>query len=74
MIHFIKKTAPLAILVSTLALTSIAQPPPPDYGEEENQPAPIGSGIVILLALAGAYGVKKVYDATGSRVAKEPSA
>lgn len=74
MIHIIKKTVILAIVLSTLALTSIAQPPPPDYGEEENQPAPIGSGIVILLALAGAYGVKKVYDATGSQIPKEPSA
>ena len=74
MIHIIKKTVILAIVLFALVLPGIAQPPPPDYGEDGNQPAPIGSGIVILLALAGAYGVKKVYDATGSQVPKEPSA
>ena len=42
----------------------VAQPPMPSrHGEEGNQPAPIGSGIAILLTLAGAYGAKKVYDA-----------
>ena len=42
----------------------IAQPPPPgDHGQDENQPAPIGSGLVILLGLGAAYGGKKVYDA-----------
>ena len=70
MIQFIKKTFPLAILLSTLVLTGLAQPPPPGYGEEEDQETPIGSGIVILLALAGAYGAKKVYDATGSQIPK----
>jgi hypothetical protein len=65
MIHFIKKTALLVILVFTLALAGIAQPPPPPgHGADDDQPAaPIGSGIAILLALAGAYGAKKVYDA-----------
>jgi hypothetical protein len=64
MIHFIKKSALLVILLFTLVLSGIAQPPPPpSHGADDNQPAPIGSGIVILLALAGAYGAKKVYDA-----------
>jgi hypothetical protein len=74
MIHFIKKTALAVILVFILALTGIAQPSPPGHGEEENQPAPIGSGIVSLMVLAGAYGVKKVYDDKGSHTPKEPSA
>ena len=73
MIHFIKKTVLLAIILSTMVLTGIAQPPMPGYGEEEDQPAPVGSGIVILLVLAGAYGVKKLYDATGSQTPTEPS-
>lgn len=76
MIHFIKKTVLLVILVFILLLTATAQPPPPtDHGEEDNQPAaPIGSGIFILLALAGAYGAKKVYDANGSQPPTEPPA
>ena len=73
MIHFINKTVLLAILVFTLVLTGIAQPPPPRYGEEDDQSAPIGSGIVILLVLAGAYGVKKVYEANVSQIPNEPS-
>ncbi len=57
------------ILLATLpalffATAAIAQPPPPsDHGSDENQPAPIGSGIAILMALGAAYGAKKVYDA-----------
>ncbi len=57
-----------SILVVTLVLLGkglIAQPPPPDdHGEDgDQQPAPIGSGIAILLALGAGYGAKKVYDA-----------
>ena len=70
MIHFIKKTALVLFLVFTLVFTGIAQPPTPGFGEEDNQPVPIGSGIVILLVLAGAYGVKKVY---GHRTMKTDS-
>lgn len=75
MIHFIKKTVLLVFLVFTLVLTGIAQPlPPADHGGEDNEPAPIGSGIVIMLVLAGVYGAKKVYDAKGSPyTSKEPS-
>ncbi|MDR4989336.1 MAG: hypothetical protein RG741_10925, partial [Bacteroidales bacterium] len=51
-------------LIGFFSLSSIAQPPPPDnHGESENQPAPIGSGIAILLSLGAAYGAKKVFDA-----------
>ena len=50
--------------VFTLSGPAKAQPPPPtQHGEAENQQAPIGSGLLILLSLAGAYGAKKVYDA-----------
>jgi hypothetical protein len=73
MIHFIKKTVLLAILLFTLIFTGIAQPSTPGFGEEDDQPAPIGSGIVILLVLAGVYGAKKVVDAKGSHTSKEPS-
>lgn len=75
MILFFKKTALVAILICTMALTGIAQPPPPPgHGEEDDQSAPIGSGMIILLVLAGAYGAKKVYAATGSKTPREPSA
>ena len=63
MIHSIKKAVLLIVLVFTFTLSGIAQPPPPDHGQQGDQPAPIGSGIVILLMLAGAYGAKRVYDA-----------
>lgn len=41
-------------------------PPPSEHGSQQNLPpgggAPIGSGMVILLALSAAYGRKKVYE------------
>lgn len=58
----------LLILLFTFATATIfAQappPPPPDHGETGNTnggTAPIGSGLVILLGLGAAYGVRKVY-------------
>ena len=51
-------------LVIALGQMAFSQPmTPSQHGEEGDQPAPIGSGIAILLTLAGAYGAKKVYDA-----------
>jgi len=40
-------------------------PPPPGYhGQTGNQnPAPIGSGIALLIGLSAVYGAKKVYNA-----------
>lgn len=38
-------------------------PGPPGHDEDTDQPAPIGGGIAILLALGAGYGAKKVYDA-----------
>lgn len=56
----------LATLALALALSlgTIAQPPPPgEHGGDGNQqPAPIGGGLLILLALGAAYGAKKVYE------------
>ncbi len=46
-----------------LFTTAVAQPPPPDHGEDDDQPAPIGSELGLLLLMGGAYGAKKVYDA-----------
>ena len=56
------------LFISLLLLGNglIAQPPPPpdQHGEDGDiQPAPIGSGLGILLALGAAYGAKRVYDA-----------
>ncbi len=60
----IKKTILTALPALFLFTAAIAQPPPPDdYGENEDmQPAPIGSGIAMLLVLGAGYGAKKVYD------------
>lgn len=62
----IKKSILTAITALFLITASIAQPPPPpgEHGSEHNkQPAPIGSGLLILLSLGLAYGGKRVYDA-----------
>lgn len=63
-----KKLIPLAfILLFGLGTTLSSQPRTPQHGQDGDQmpmeESPIGSGIAILLALAGAYGAKKVYDA-----------
>ncbi len=53
-------------LILTLGYNTMAQvppPPPPDHGLDGNQnggTAPIGSGLFVLLGLAGAYGVMKL--------------
>ncbi len=64
----------IQILLITFAfglftLTGFSQDPPPPpsggHGEPGNQPggsSPIGSGMVILLGLAAAYGGKKMYE------------
>ncbi len=61
---FIKRILLLTVFVVFCALQGIGQPPmPSQHGEEENQDVPVGSGLVILLALGAGYGAKKVYDA-----------
>lgn len=41
-------------------------PPPGGHGSNSNAPpgggAPVGSGVIVLVALGAAYGGKKVYD------------
>ena len=61
----IKKTLLLLVFIvfSAAAMAQAPPPPPGQHGLEDNQEAPIGSGIGILLALGAAYGAKKVYDA-----------
>ncbi len=57
-------------LLFLLSLPLIAQDPPPPpgggHGQGGNQTpggsAPVGSGLVVLLALGAAYGGKKIYD------------
>jgi hypothetical protein len=48
-----------------LSNVSIPQPPPPiDHGDEGNVgggPAPVGSGLFILLGMGAVYGSKKLY-------------
>jgi len=60
--HILKLFFTIAFLIF-LAAGSYSQPPTPDRGGEENEPAPVGSGLLILLSLGAAYGAKKVYDA-----------
>ena len=64
-----KKAIIKIFMISAVALFAYTSafsqgpPPPPGFGEPEDQPAPIGSGLGILLALGAAYGAKKVFDA-----------
>ena len=51
-------------IVILMGLQAAAQPMPPgSYGEDEHQkPASLEAGLLILLAMAGSYGVKKLFD------------
>ena len=66
--RMISRMALLAMLIfSSQGLFGQGPPVPPPPGQEGNQPfkqpAPLGSGLGILVALGLAYGAKKVYDA-----------
>lgn len=72
-IHSIKKAflkpALVFLMLLSLSLGALAQgggppPPPGNHGDDEDmKPTPVGSGLVLLLALGAAYGAKKTYDA-----------
>ncbi len=72
--HFIIfRSLLLLAFVFTLQNVSFSQPPPPptsNHGSAGNAPpggggdgAPIGDGLIFLVAMAGLYGGKKIYDA-----------
>ena len=71
--HFIIfRSLLLLAFVFTLQNVSFSQPPPPptsDHGSPGNAPpgggdgAPVGDGLFFLVAMAGLYGGKKIYDA-----------
>ena len=58
----------IVLMISGFSLLAQAPPPPPVNANEDGGPvggggAPIGSGIVLLIALAAGYGGKRVFDA-----------
>jgi hypothetical protein len=58
----------LLLIVPVIFVSASAPPPPPPPGGPGSDtpiggPAPIGSGLVMLLSMGAAYGAKKVYDA-----------
>jgi hypothetical protein len=68
----ISKVLTIALLAITFATGNLfaQDPPPPNGGNDpgsNNTPvgggAPVGSGILILVAMGAAYGSKKAYDA-----------
>ena len=71
--HFIIfRSLLLLAFVFTLQNVSFSQPPPPasNHGSQGNAPpggggggAPVGDGLFFLVAMAGLYGSKKIYDA-----------
>ncbi len=63
MIKYLIRSLCTILIVLCLNSSAIAQPPPPDHGEDDDQPVPVGSGMVLLLAMGTAYAAKKVYKA-----------
>ncbi len=57
-----KLLIPTLFLLLTSAIASAQPPPPGEHGSPDNQPAPIGGGLVLLVLMAGAYGARKVYQ------------
>lgn len=59
----------LFIIVPVIVSNASSPPPPPPPGGPGTGetpiggPAPIGSGLVILISMGAAYGAKKVYNA-----------
>ena len=72
--HFIIfRSLLLLAFVFALQNVSFSQPPPPtsNHGSAGNAPpggggdggAPVGDGLIFMVAMAGLYGSKKIYDA-----------
>ncbi|MDK2910942.1 MAG: hypothetical protein PWR20_2510 [Bacteroidales bacterium] len=67
--RLLKFAGSLMFIIASSAVFAQDPPPPPGggHGQNTNQTpggsAPIGSGIALLLSMAGLYGGKKVYDA-----------
>jgi hypothetical protein len=70
------KKAIISLIITGLFLTlpviiataSAPPPPPPPDGTNTSDtpiggPAPVGSGLVMLISMGAAYGAKKVYNA-----------
>lgn len=58
----------LLIIVPVIITCASAPPPPPPPGPGGGDtpiggPAPIGSGMIMLISMGAAYGAKKVYNA-----------
>ena len=58
----------LLIIVPVIITCPSAPPPPPPPGGPGGDtpiggPAPIGSGVIMLISMGAAYGAKKVYNA-----------
>lgn len=59
----------LLVVVPVIITCASAPPPPPPPGgpgtgdQPIGGPAPIGSGLIILISMGAAYGAKKVYNA-----------
>ena len=55
------------LMISGFSLFAQAPPEPPENAGSQGGPvgggAPIGSGVVLLIAMAAGYGGKKVFDA-----------
>lgn len=61
------------LLTAAPVLTVFAAPPPPDpnspsTGDVPIGGSPIGSGLIILVALATGYGVQKLYNARKRKI------
>jgi hypothetical protein len=62
------------LMISGFSLLAQAPPTPPENAGGNGGPvgggAPIGSGVVLLIAMAAGYGGKKVFDFRKERIGK----
>ena len=57
--HIILRMLTIGALLLTTPVATISQPPPEDPLPNQ-QPVPIGSGLIILVALGAGYGIVKL--------------